>query len=237
MTLESTINKNRYIGNGATTLFPFTFRVWKIDQVLVLVGDGTQEQDVSAQCSVDITATGGTVTFPTAPASGTVVVIRRNMPYTQEDDYINGTRFDAEDIEDRLDQDCAERQDLRLDVGRALKVPDTSDKTPEQVLADIWSTFGNMQALYEAISSRQLADSTTQVRSTYVAPAPVSAGTAIQVVPHTVDGSGLKVWHNGVLCERGAAAQYVDYTSASIKFNYPIAQGDTITSESFVTDE
>lgn len=151
MTLESTINKNRYIGNGATTQFPFTFKIWKTDQILVYVGDGTTEQEVSAQCSVSITASGGTVTFPTAPASGTIIVLRRNMPYIQEDDYRNGTRFDSEEVEDRFDQDCAERQDLRFDVGRAIKVPVTSDKTPEQFEQEFWDAYADSQSLHNDV--------------------------------------------------------------------------------------
>lgn len=148
MTLESTINKNRYIGNSATSQFPFTFKIWKTDQILVYVGDGETEQEVSAQCTIDITASGGTVTFSAAPASGTVVVLRRNMPYIQEDDYRNGTRFDSEEVEDRFDQDCAERQDLRLDVGRALKVPLTADKTPEEYQQEFWDAYADNQSLH-----------------------------------------------------------------------------------------
>ena len=151
MTLESTINKNRYIGNGATTQFPFTFKIWKTDQILVYVGDGETEQEVSARCTIALTASGGTVTFPTAPAVGTVIVLRRNMPYIQEDDYRNGTRFDSEEVEDRFDQDCAERQDLRLDVDRALKVPLTSNKTPEEYQQEFWDAYADNQSLHDDV--------------------------------------------------------------------------------------
>ena len=153
MTLESTINKNRYIGNGATTQFPFTFKIWKTDQILVYVGDGETEQEVSTQCTVTLTASGGTVTFPTAPSVGTVIILRRNMPFIQEDDYRNGTRFDSEEVEDRFDQDCAERQDLRLDVGRALKVPLTSSKTPEEYQQEFWDAYEDNQSLHTDVVS------------------------------------------------------------------------------------
>ena len=151
MTLESTINKNRYIGNGATTQFPFTFKIWKTDQILVYVGDGETEQEVSAQCSIEISRSGGTVTFSEAPAFGTVIVLRRNMPYIQEDDYRNGTRFDSEEVEDRFDQDCAERQDLKLDVDRALKVPLTSEKTAEKYQQDFWDAYADNQSLHDDV--------------------------------------------------------------------------------------
>ena len=66
-------------------------------------------------------------------------------------------------------------------------------------------------------------------RTTTKAAAPIAAGTEITVPAHAVDGGLLLVWHNGVLCEPGASAQYVDYSSTSIKFNYNIPAGDTIT--------
>ena len=147
MTLESTVNENKYTGNGATRSFAYTFRVWKKNEVAVWVGNGLTEQEVSSSCSISITATGGTVTFPTAPASGIKIVIRRNMPYIQEDDYRNGSRFDSEDVEDRFDQDCAERQDLRLELGRCLKLPITSSMTAEEFIQLLLQA---MDALQEA---------------------------------------------------------------------------------------
>lgn len=378
MTLESTVNKNKYIGNGVATQFPFTFKIWKTDQVLVYVGDGTTEREVSRQCSVSITASGGTVTFQTPPEEDASIVIRRNMPYIQEDDYRSGTRFDSEEIEDRFDQDCAERQDLRLDVGRALKVPLTSDKTQEQYQQEFWDAYHDSQSLHadvvsmhsdmmaeqgriadaraEAISAVEsegdyqvqrvqaaadsyyaqrgtacmemtwtmtesvaantdididplsyivgrhqihvsvngirhyrtkqfdekgtdsatshvfttlvalhagdtvnvwishlagaitasadedglmskedkakldgIASSTSFSRTTAVLDSDVSAGTEVAVPYHFVDQGLLLVYHNGVLCESGAGAQYIDFSTTSIKFNYDIPAGDTIT--------
>lgn len=127
MTLESRTNRNKYVGNGSTAVFNFTFKIWKKDQIKVFVGNGETETDMTQYVAVEITSTGGTVTFSSAPASGQIIVIRRDMPYTQEDNYRNGTRFDAEEIEDRLDQDCAERQDLLLGIDRCIKLPETAE--------------------------------------------------------------------------------------------------------------
>lgn len=151
MTLESRNNQNRYIGNGAAREFAFNFKVWNRGQLAVYVGDGASESEVSQSCSIEITDTGGTVTFPTAPASGVVIVLRRRMPYVQEDDYRNGTRFDSEEIEDRFDQDCAERQDLVREVDRAVKVPVTSSKTPEDFFADFLSAVDDVQAMRDLV--------------------------------------------------------------------------------------
>lgn len=155
MTLESTTNINRYVGNGSATEFAFSFKVWEPDQVAVVVGNGETEQDVTASCSIVLTDTGGTVTFSDAPADGTVIVIRRSMPYTQEDNYTNGTRFDAEEIEDRLDQDCAERQDLKLDVERALKVPLTSSESGDGFISAIFQARDDAQEALDAIGGAE----------------------------------------------------------------------------------
>ena len=152
MTLESRSNKNRYIGNGEATDFPFTFKVWKTDQVKVFVGDGNAENEVSGECIISITATGGTVSFPVAPSYGSIVVIRRSMPYIQEDDYRNGTRFDSEEVEDRFDQDCAERQDLRLDVDRSVKVPLTSALSPEEYEQEFWDAYADTLSKHAAVA-------------------------------------------------------------------------------------
>ena len=145
MSLESKISKNVFQGNGTTKTFSFTFRVWKEDQVLVYVGIGDEtETDVTSSCSITLSENGGTVTFPTAPAVGMTVVIMRNMPFIQEDQYITGTRFDPHEIEDRLDQDCAERQQLLDGVERAVKVPVTSNTKPEDYMAAFWKAVADI---------------------------------------------------------------------------------------------
>ena len=147
MSLESKISKNVFQGNGTTKTFSFTFRVWKEDQVLVYVGIGDEtEIDVTSTCTITLSENGGTVTFKAAPADGTTIAVVRNMPFMQEDKYITGARFDAHEIEDRLDQDCAERQQLLEGVGRAVKVPTTSSKTPEQYMGAFWEAVKNVLA-------------------------------------------------------------------------------------------
>lgn len=129
--ISNTQSKAIFTGNGAATEFPFTFRVWKTDQVQVTVTDADGiESDVTAQCTVTLTDTGGTVKY--APSSGALpagckLAITRSMPFLQEDQYVSGTRFDPREIEDALDIACAERQELKEKLDRALVAPVTSD--------------------------------------------------------------------------------------------------------------
>lgn len=141
MSLETTASKVIYKGNGSTKVFSFAFKVWKPDQVKVFLSEKEGvEADVTSQVSVALTAAGGTVTFGTAPATGTTLAILRSMPFVQEDVYITGTRFDPHEIEEALDIAAAERQELKEKADRHLTVPATSPKTPQQVMTEIFDT-------------------------------------------------------------------------------------------------
>ena len=133
MTLETTTSKAVYTGNGATTEFPFSFKVWDEDQILVSVTDAQGYVQETGEYSVTLSAGGGTVFYlhDGAPLpSGWKLAITRDMPFTQEDDYITGTRFDPEVIETALDKATAERQQLLEQLQRAVILPPTSDETP-----------------------------------------------------------------------------------------------------------
>ena len=141
VSLESNISKNRYISDGVTVSYAFTFKAWEIGQVRVVVGDGTIEEDVTAQCSVVLNdEVGGTVTFTEAPPAGQIIILMREMPFVQEDRYVTGSRFDPHEIEDALDIACAERQELKELADRHLTVPVTSSNTPQEVLVAIFQT-------------------------------------------------------------------------------------------------
>lgn len=136
-----------YVGNGVTTEFPFDFKVWEPSHILVTQADAEGvESDVTSQCSVMVTETGGTVSLPSPLPVGCKLHIRRAMPFIQEDRYVTGTRFDPHEIEDALDVACAERQELREQTGRAVKVPVTSDKTPDQYMSAFWQAVKNVLA-------------------------------------------------------------------------------------------
>lgn len=57
----------------------------------------------------------------------------------------------------------------------------------------------------------------------------LTAGTAIEVPEHTVGGDGMAVYLCGVLCARGAEAQYLDVDSTHISFNDDLEAGMDIT--------
>lgn len=144
MSLETNLSKNRYVGDGITVTYAFTFKAWEAEQVRAVLGDGTTEEDVTKRCLVTLNEeAGGTVTFASAPADGTIIILMRAMPFVQEDRYVTGSRFDAHEIEDAFDIACAERQELKELADRHLTVPVTSERTPQQVMTEIFQTVAN----------------------------------------------------------------------------------------------
>ena len=108
MTLDTSVSKAVFRGNGAAVDFPFSFRVWEESELVVQVtGADGAVRDVTTQCSVTLSEVGGTVHY--APgglplAEGNTLVILRNMPFLQDVKLITGTRFDPAVIEEALDR-------------------------------------------------------------------------------------------------------------------------------------
>ncbi len=165
MTLESAASKAVYTGNGATTEFPFSFKVWDKDQILVSITDARGYVQETGEYSVTLSAGGGTVSYLHAGAplpSGWKLAITRDMPFTQEDDYITGTRFDPEVIETALDKATAERQQLLEQLQRAVILPPTSDETPEDMAHELLRARDDVQDMRDDVQD-MLAEVGTEI--------------------------------------------------------------------------
>lgn len=131
MTLAATPRIVEYQGNGSTLVFavPFQFRTGAALKVWLRSAAGVETLQTSgSQYSVSGgSGSTGSVTFATAPPTGTTVVIRGRLAIQQQRSYQNNDRFPAEQHEGALDDLAAisrEQQDQIEDVGgRALLVP------------------------------------------------------------------------------------------------------------------
>lgn len=135
MTVSSTTSKVSYSGNGSTTVFAYTFKVFDEDDLTVILrNDSTGNETVQA-ITTNYTvsgvgnAGGGNVTFVTAPASGITVVIRRASSQTQTTDYTPNDPFPAEAHEDALDKLTFIAQEVQEELDRAIKVSRTNTMT------------------------------------------------------------------------------------------------------------
>ncbi len=157
MTIESKISKNVYQGNGQTTIFPFTFKIWKNEEILVTVEDDKGITSNITPYDVILGDNGGEVVLyidnenKTPVPSGYSIALTRNMPFLQEQDYINSSRFNAEVIEDNFDVATVERQELLEKLERAVIMSPTDTRSPEQVLQDFISKYNEINIKYPEI--------------------------------------------------------------------------------------
>ena len=155
MTMQSKVSKAVFNGNGATTDFPFDFRVWDTSELSVTITGPDGASMPATGWTATLTDTGGTVTYRKDGAplpSGWKLAILRDMPFTQGVDLLSGTRFDPQVLEDALDMACAERQQLLEALERAVIVPPTDDRTPEQMADEILVAYRYMQQAVAAVN-------------------------------------------------------------------------------------
>ncbi|WP_279175077.1 hypothetical protein [Parasutterella excrementihominis] len=135
-------------GNGTLKTFSFSFKAIRASDVVVRVssGDGVADAETVPVYGTDYTVTlnsnqdetpGGSVTFVTAPASGTKVVVTSDTTIDQQLVLTNHDGFLPGSLNNAYDKLTIICQELAEALTRCLTVPITNDKTPQQVLKEI----------------------------------------------------------------------------------------------------
>lgn len=135
MTISTELRKaGPFTGNGVTTAFPFSFKVFAATDVAVTVAN-TQGNESALALGADYAvalnadqdaAPGGTVTLAAPLSTGYLLVVSSAVPNLQPTDITNNGGFYPRVIEDALDRHVAQVQQIDEKVGRALKVAITS---------------------------------------------------------------------------------------------------------------
>jgi hypothetical protein len=120
-------------GNGVTTSFPFTFKVFATSDIAVTRTSAGIETvlvlgvDYSVTLNADQdTSPGGTITYPISGAPlavGEKLVALGNLPYDQTADLPSGGNYRAIVIENALDRTVMQVQQLAEETGRSLTLP------------------------------------------------------------------------------------------------------------------
>ena len=135
MTVSTTTSKVSYSGNGSTTVFAYTFKVFDEDDLTVILRDNTTGTETVQAITTNYTVSGvgntggGNVTFVAAPATGKTVVVRRESDQTQTTDYTPNDPFPAEAHEDALDKLTFIAQEVQEELNRAIKISRTNTMT------------------------------------------------------------------------------------------------------------
>ncbi|EAZ4935300.1 GDSL-type esterase/lipase family protein [Salmonella enterica] len=128
MTVSTEVDHNDYIGNGVTTSFPYTFRIFKKSDLVVQVAD-LDENITELVLDTDYTVTGaggysgGNVILMAALTNGYQISISRELPVTQETDLRNQGKFFAEVHEDTFDKLTMLIQQVRSSFSLAMRKP------------------------------------------------------------------------------------------------------------------
>lgn len=152
MTVASTSNRVDYTGNGSTTVFSFSFRIFEAADLVVTKAD-TNGVETTLVLNTDYTVTGagsytgGNVTLSTALTNGHALTIQRVLDITQETDLRNQGQFFAETHEDVFDRMVMIGQQLQEQIDRAAKLPVTNTTDAEELTADIVLLADNITML------------------------------------------------------------------------------------------
>ncbi|WP_459853642.1 pectate lyase family protein [Citrobacter sedlakii] len=140
MTVSTEVDHNEYTGNGVTTTFPYTFRIFQQSDLVVQVVD-LNENITKLVLDTDYTVTGaggytgGNVVLSSPLANGYQISISRELPVTQETDLRNQGKFFAEVHEDAFDK-------LTMLIQQAVSLLRLSLRKPSFV-ANYYDALGN----------------------------------------------------------------------------------------------
>jgi len=118
----------QYTGDGTTTDFAFTFQVNSSSE-LAIYSDDTLKT-ITTHYTVSLNSDGtGTVAYGSAPGSGVVVTIMRNMALSRSSNFVAGGTFSASDLETPLDNSVLLDQQLQEQTDRSLQLKPTTKRT------------------------------------------------------------------------------------------------------------
>lgn len=144
MLVSNNVFKNRYVWDGSQTNFPISFPFLDNNHIQVWYAQpGQPDTDAVILGKENYTITGagnpagGVLTRTTEWAVGATIAIVRNVPITQLHQYTQYDNFPAESHEDALAKLTMICQQLDEICSRAMTVPVTSEKNPQEYWQDI----------------------------------------------------------------------------------------------------
>lgn len=153
----------KYLGNGTTKNFPFTFMYWDDSEINVYINETLQTTGYTISSS-DKTA-GGTIIFNTAPANNANITINRLVDVKRYSEFEESGTFKAAVINDELNRIVAEIQQVSEEISRCLKSGLTDNLTPEEYLNLIYINLDNKVAAAASSASNAASSATSASNS------------------------------------------------------------------------
>lgn len=222
-------------GNGTATDFSFPFKVFGAEDIkalrtspnggIVTLAQPTQYLVILNEDQDE--DPGGTIRLAEPLASGYSLTIVSAVPYTQPVDWQNQGRFSPEALNDGLDRATIQVQQVRDDIGRVLRAPDTvgeievSTPTPGFLLG--WNATGDQIVNIDPNDLAGYAAFGSSVADTFT-------GDGLETVFTLTNPSGglgnVFVAVGGVVQTPGADYQWLN--STQIEFTEPPPDGVTV---------
>lgn len=108
---------DEYVGDGSTTVFPYTFKITHKNYIMVDINDIVLTVDTDYTVSSVGTGSGGNVTLLVAPILDAVIRFRRDTPFDQLTTFTNYDSFPASVVEAAFDKLTAIAQELMATFG------------------------------------------------------------------------------------------------------------------------
>ena len=171
MSVGSGVPYKAHTGNGLTTVFAYGFTLLAAaDLVVTINGVVTSAYTVSG---IGVAA-GGSITFSSAPANGTAVLLQRVIQLVRSTEYQNNGDLQAETVNDDFDRLWTAVQQVYGDSVRALRAPELAgvDDIPAA------ATRANRLLAFDATGAPEESPFTTTQVASAIAAAYTSMGTA-----------------------------------------------------------
>lgn len=139
----------QYVADGTSSSYEFPFAIFKITDIEVYFGD-TKQDTSTYTVSEARHSDGGSVTFESAPESGTIITIVRNLSIERTSDFQEGSTLRAKVLNDELDYQIACQQQIAENLNRSMVLPpyatdsdvDLTLPTPSAGKAIVWNSDG-----------------------------------------------------------------------------------------------
>ncbi len=139
----------QYVADGTLTEYEFPFAIFKTTDIEVYFGD-TKQDSSTYTVSEARHSDGGSITFESAPTSGTIITIVRNLSIERTSDFQEGSTLRAKVLNDELDYQIACQQQIAENLNRSMVLPpyatdndvDLTLPTPSAGKAIVWNADG-----------------------------------------------------------------------------------------------